>query len=470
MAKHSMTEKRKICEILEKKGVKIYFSGICGASMSALAELLHKEGFLVTGSDVKERGSTGVDSLGIRRYVGQRGENVLEESPDLFVYTLALDEKNPEISAAVEMGVLCISRAELMGAMMGRYEKKIAVIGSHGKSTTTAMLGKIFEQAGKNPTVLSGADLGHGSCLRYGGREYLIYEGCEYRGSFLHFYPDVTILLNIDLDHTDYYSGIEELSSAFLKAANLSSLACVINSDDDEVRKIQSSIKPRAVRVGKGDEVDFSYKTEQKSGKISVTVGGGCGAFEIPLSVLGEHNAENAAMAASAALYLGISQSCVKKALSEFKATPRRLQYLGKCRGAAVYYDYAHHPKEIAATLSALSSVGYKRTAVLFCPHTYTRTKSLWGGFVKSLGAAAWAFITEIFPAREEPIPKITGERLAKAVSEAGGAGEFFSKNSPTIDPIFEVGADSIVLMGAGDFGEIYKKFIEAIDKESELC
>jgi UDP-N-acetylmuramate--alanine ligase len=222
--------------------------------------------------------------------------------------------------------------------------------------------------------------------------------------------------------------------------------------------------------VGNGADADFSYEISQNGKKISLTLRLGDQTLHIPLSVYGKHNAENAAMAASAALTLGISPTDVATALSEFKAIPRRLQYLGECRGAGVFYDYAHHPKEIEATLLTTASMGYEKTAVLFCPHTYTRTKSLWEDFAKSLAAATWAFITEIFPAREKAIPGITGERLAKAVSEAGGKGEFFSKASPTITPIFDLGADSIVLMGAGDFGDIYKKFIEAIDKERGLC
>ena len=451
LVEHSGLAVEKIRKILSDKGT-VYFLGIGGVSMSALAELFIYRGYRVCGSDaVRGDGVLRIECLGGEVFVPHKCGNVRKILPSLLVYSLSIDCENAEYLEAKELGIPVISRAELLGALMQDYEVKITVMGSHGKSTVTAMLAKIFSDAGYSPTVISGADIGHGSTLLYGKTGIFITEACEYKRSFLRLFPDLCLLLNAELDHTDCYGSDEEIIGAFLDAAERSR-AVIINGDDKNTRHIAEKAKRKVAIFGKGD-ADFLYEIKAGSdneGVVRFKEGEDFKEIYLSLSVFGEHNFANAIAAFAAASRAGVPSESIAKSLAEFKGIPRRLELIKSSGRGDVYYDYAHHPTEIRKAIEALRNRGYKNIGVVFCPHTYSRTKSFFGEFAESLSKADFALITDIYGAREEPIPGIDAESLAHAVGEARGKGEYIRCDG-AFEAIFSREWDCLVLMGAGN-------------------
>ncbi len=440
--------------LVTKPHCRVHFIGIGGVSMYGLARLVHSMGANVSGSDasVSER----VNSLsleGIPVFTYHSPENLGEA--ELVVYSHAISGDNPELKEAIRRQIPVISRAEYMGALMLSYKTKIGVSGTHGKSTTTAMLDRIFETAGMMPTVLSGAELECGEPVKIGEREALVYEACEYRDSFLSFSPTVAVALNLEMDHPDYFKDEAALRASFTKALARASDFAVISSDDKNLMSIIPAVrkKTKVVTFGINPTSDYSYFINSFSDRgfvFRITHNGK--KEDYTLNIQGIHNVSNAVAAIVAALELGIPSSVVSSAIAEFSGIPRRLEYIGSRYGRAVFYDYAHHPTEISTSISALKLAYHDSLTVVFKPHTYTRTKFLWEEFCSALSLADKVIVTDIYPAREEPIDGVTGKHLADDI----GSNAEYAQDSEVVDKLdAQHIKGSIVLMGAGDFENI---------------
>ncbi|MBQ1312712.1 MAG: UDP-N-acetylmuramate--L-alanine ligase [Blautia sp.] len=439
--------------------ISVHFIGIGGISMSGLAEILKKEGFSVSGSDAKESPLTrALEQKGIRVFYGQRASNILPDV-SLVVYTAAVKGDNPEFMRAKELGLPIMSRAELLGQLMKNYKVPIAIAGTHGKTTTTSMISHIFLEGGYDPTISVGGILPSiGGNVRVGGPEYFITEACEYTNSFLSFFPKVALILNMDADHLDFFSDIDDIRRSFRKFAELlpQDGTLIINADTPEYRMITENLPCRVVTYGLKEEADYTAAdiTYDKYGHASFTVmchGKKTGSFY--LKVPGIHNVSNALGAVITAYLFDIPQEVVVKGLGSFTGTDRRFQYKGEVGGVAVIDDYAHHPTEIAATLNAAANYPHKNVWCVFQPHTYTRTKALLPDFAKALTLADHVVLADIYAAREKDTLGISSENLRDEIVKLGTPCEYF----PTFDEIENYllqncqPGDLLITMGAGD-------------------
>ncbi len=452
----------RINKIISDSSSMVHFVGIGGVSMYSLARLTMLYGAKVSGSDREDsRRTKELSSLGARVFIGHSRENV--NGAGLVVYTHAISPDNPEIVAAHSLDIPIVSRAEYMGALMLGYNNRIGVSGSHGKSTTVAMLECIFSYATTDPTVLSGSDLPIGEPLKIGSDRLMIYEACEYRDSFLRFSPTISVGLNLELDHTDYFDSIEALSNSFAKALGRAKKIAVINGDDENLRKIIKHIRARVITFGSGEHNDYRYSiTVFKDVGFEFSIsryGNIIGNFEI--NIPGVFNVHNATAAIVVALEYGISVQTVFEAIRGFGGIAGRLERIGSRFGRPVYYDYAHHPTEISASINALRQLTDHPLTVVFKPHTFSRTKALWTEFCASLSLADYTVVTDIYPARESPIEGITSQRLAREI----GKNAIYCPDEDVIQEIDFHTRGAIVLMGAGDF----KKIKQSIKNEETL-
>ena len=388
-------------------GRKGHLVGIGGVSMSSLAEVLKGMGISVVGSDMNENPNVmSLRAHGIHVHVGHDAANITDDI-EFVVRTAAVHDDNPEIIRAHELGIPVFERTQAWGAISKGYSNALCISGTHGKTTTTSMCTHILMAAEKDPTVMIGGTLpllkaGH----RVGAGDTIIMESCEYYNSFLSFFPTVAVILNIEEDHLDFFSGIEEIKQSFREFASHvpEDGYVVVNHDDentmDAVRDLDRNIvtfgltakadvyAKNVIRIGSLTKFDIMYK-----GKLLDTV---------TIHVPGVHNLKNALAAAAASICLGIKPTAIKYGLAGFSGAGRRFEFKGKFNGADVYDDYAHHPGELKALLDAVESLGYKRTIVIFQPHTYTRTMALFYDFVRQLKRPDIVYLAEIFAAREK--------------------------------------------------------------------
>jgi UDP-N-acetylmuramate--alanine ligase len=440
------------------KRVRVHFVGIGGVSVCSLARLSMELGVEVSGSDMEDSPRLReLRSLGGSVKITHSAENI--RGADLVVYSHAISQDNPELSEARRLSVPTVNRAVYLGSLMTDYGRRIGVSGSHGKSTTTAMLDCIFSRAGLLPTTLSGAELAIGSPYRIGGRQHLIYEACEYRNSFLSFSPTDFVALNLELDHTDYFENIEALSASFAAAMSHPLTRLYINGDDPHLRKITEEIGASAVSFGSYEGNDYRFlPTGFADGGIDMTLykfSSEVGRFR--LNIPGAFNMNNAAAAITVALEYGIDRQTVAEAIESFSGIPGRLEYIGTRYGRPVYYDYAHHPTEITAGINAIKELTLMPLTVIFKPHTFSRTRDMWREFVAALSLADYPILTDIFPAREQAIEGVSSELLAK---DMGGSAKYCSDNN--ISDYLDLHTEgAIVLMGAGDFKEIRNNLVK---------
>ena len=456
---HSMTDVERITQIVKGRDVKIYFIGIGGISMSSLAMISLERGAQVFGSDIRRSDATErLERMGARIKYTQARANIMEALPHLAVYSLSISRDNPEYAAAVALGVPLVSRAEYLGALMLDYDMRIGVSGSHGKSTVTAMLGAILDRGGDSPSVLCGAELAGGIGYIRGGMSRLVYEACEYGDSFLRFSPTVQLLLNIDLDHTDYFSDISQLNESFLRLACGAREHTVLNMDDANIKNILPRISANKVTYSASAGADFGYEIfPAECGRYGFRLFGDGERTELTLGIPGRFNAENAVAAAVAAKSIGVGSSAITDALSSFEGIKRRLQHICRREGTDIYYDYAHHPKEIGAVADALFAMGYKNICAFFAPHTYSRTKAFLSEFAEALSRFGAVYVTDIYGAREGAMIGVSSAALADAVRECGGKA-YALAGEDDLSHALTVGYDCIVLMGAGDLDRIKKK------------
>ena len=459
---NSGARRDEIKRFLEDKGNKFYFMGIGGISMSTLAEICIDKGLNVYGSDIaKTEVTKRLEGLGAKIFYDQCSQNVHTVLPDIAVYSLAIGEDSEELSELRLLGIPTYSRAELLGAILSEYERVISVSGSHGKSTAVSMAYAVFSAFGIEPTVMSGAEIAPHSGYISGGKKLAIAEGCEYGGSFLELHPTVQILLNLDLDHVDYYSSIEDIKSAFREAADLAEDFAVLSLDSENLLDIIPRLSGRAVTFSKNDGADYRYEIISSDGGGSefLFYKKGGEPISFSLSVIGEHNVANAAAILTAASALGYDISLAKSALRGFNGVSRRLERIGRLGKCEIFYDYAHHPKEIGATRDALLGAGFKSIGVIFSPHTYSRTKAFFDDFARELSHFDFALLTEIYAARETDNLGVSSEILSSAVSDLGAFSEAASPER-AFNIVKERSPDCLVLMGAGDLKE-YKAYFE---------
>ena len=444
------------------KPMHIYFIGIGGISMSGLAEILLEEDFPISGSDAKASQLTShLEAKGANIYIGQRASNI---SPDveLVVYTAAIHPDNPEYQRAVELGIPMLTRAELLGQIMKNYQLPIAVSGTHGKTTTTSMISHILLEAEKDPTISVGGILPaiHGN-IRVGNSENFITEACEYTNSFLSFFPKISIILNIDADHLDFFKDLEDIRHSFrLFAQKLpQDGTLIINGDIPKLEEITKDLPCEIITYSLDNPADYKAENiefdQMAHGSFDcVKNGEKIGRFS--LSVPGMHNVSNALSAIALSLKMGIDVDTIQKGLLHFGGTDRRFQYKGKVAGVTVIDDYAHHPTEIAATLKTAASYPHRTIWCVFQPHTYSRTKALLPEFAEALALADKVVLAPIYAARETDTLGISSLDLQKLIEEKGTEAVYFS----TFDEIEAfllkncIHDDLLITMGAGD---VYK-------------
>ncbi len=441
--------------------VNVYFIGIGGVSMSGLARMLADRGFNVSGSDRSE--STVTDSLvaaGIKVFTPQKAENLQAAGDiDLVVYTAAIHPDNPEFALAKEKNIPMLTRAELLGQMMTHYRLPVAVSGTHGKTTTTAMVSKIMLEAKMDPTISIGGNLRDiGGNVHIGTSEYFVTEACEYTNSFLKFFPGIGIILNVDADHLDFFKDLDDIRHSFREFAKLipENGTLVINGAIPKLDYLTEGLKCNVVTYGMDDKFDY-YPTDisyDSFGNASFHINRRNGSgFEVSLKVPGEHNIGNAIAAAAACDCFKVSDSDIRSGLASFTGTDRRFEYKGTADGLIIVDDYAHHPTEIAATLSAAKNYPHKTLWVVFQSHTFSRTKALMDEFAKALLPADKIILADIYPARETDNLGISARTLKEKIESLGHDCYYF----PTFEEIEKfllqncTKDDLLITMGAGD-------------------
>ena len=445
--------------LIMKDAQRIHFVGIGGISMSSLAVITEKMGYAVTGSDQRKSAITEkMENGGIQIAYGHSAENVC--GADATVYTAAAHFDNPELAYCLENNIPIITRAEYLGWLMGSYNCRIGVSGTHGKSTVTSMLAEIYMAAELDPTVVSGAELSSiGGAYRLGNENYFIFEACEYCDSFLSFTPTVTVVTNLEYDHADYFKDMEQLRESFKKYLSLGSIA-VLNADDDEAIALKYGYNGAVVTFslfGNGDYCAEEISFENGFASFDLVVKGEKKA-RVELSVPGKHNVYNALAAAAAALENGCNVDAVKSGLKAFGGAKRRFEFVGKTdHGALVYNDYAHHPSEIKATLSAAKAFG-KRVVCIFQPHTYSRTASLFEDFTKAFENADITVFADIYAARETDTLGVSSSLLSEKTPNSIYLGDFDSIARYINENC--TGNDLVLILGAGDIVNIGKLLV----------
>ncbi|MFT5849307.1 MAG: UDP-N-acetylmuramate--alanine ligase [Patiriisocius sp.] len=417
---------------------KTHFVGVGGIGMSGLARLYLHEGATVSGSDMTETENTKkLEKEGVAISYEQVAENISSRSElELVVYTEAMAADHPELVAARNAGIRTVNYFEALGEVANEYYL-IAVAGTHGKTTTTAMLIDILEEDSFDPTAIVGSlRTKTGSNFRAGKSKYFVVEACEYKRDFLTLVPDVLVITNIELDHTDYYKDLEDVQSAFSE---------LVNMVPEEGAIITLATHPNIHPVLENAQAKiFDYKIEIFR--------------SLALKQPGLHNRMNAGAARAAALVLGADKNIIGEALENFAGTARRFEYKGECNGAKVYDDYAHHPTAIELAIAGARELYPERkVTVVFQSHTYSRTHELYDGFVDSLAKADRVLMTPIYAAREENESGVSAEKLSQAIATKGTESSFFhTLDAAGLAVIESVSSDDVVLvMGAGDITNV---------------
>jgi len=448
---------------------RVHFIGIGGAGMNALAEILLAYGHRVSGSDLKRsRITERLEGLGVA--VQYDHEPRLVAGADLTVYSSAIRPENPECKYARAHRIPCMRRAEMLGELM-RATFSIGVAGTHGKTTTTSLLGQALSHAGFDPTIIVGGTMRErGANAVVGGGGVLVAEADEYDRSFLCLYPSIAVITNIEADHLDCYTDIGEIQQAFAEYAARVPFygALVVCADDKNARNVSAAAQRTVVTYGMAQDADYRAEAvEFAAGVSSFAVsrrGAALGRATIPMS--GPHNVRNACAAIAVCCEMGIDFGVVCEGLRNFSGIRRRFERIGVERGITVIDDYAHHPSEIAATLAAARMSNFGRVIAVFQPHLYTRTRDFLDAFAASLAAADVVVVTGIYKAREEPIDGVTSSAIVERMKSCGHAAALYVDDKDgAVDIVFGHArpGDGVILMGAGDINEIGPRLLERI-------
>lgn len=435
---------------------KIHFIGIGGSGMCPIAEILIHRGYQISGSDNSESDTLArVRTYGIPVYMGQKAENL--HDAELVVYSAAIKEDNPERVAARERKIPEIERSVMLGMVVRRYPDSICVSGTHGKTTTTGLITTILMDAGRDPSAVIGGKLPSiGTNGRAGHSGTIVCEACEYVDTFLQLYPAVSVILNVDADHLDYFKNLSNIIKSFHQFATQTSRAVVVNGDDLNSQKALQSIDDLEIITFGLDPKNRYYATNiapTKGAKENFDiVKDGTSLCNVTLGIPGRHNIYNALAAFAVADYFGVPVESIKKSLHTFAGVHRRFEILGHFGGITVADDFAHHPTELTATLSAAMHMGFHEVWAIFQPHTFSRTAMLLDDFAKALTIPDHVIVSEILPVRETNTYHIYAEDLVKKVP-----GAVYRKTFPEItDYVIEKAkpGDLILTLGGGD---VYK-------------
>ena len=456
---------------LLKQVKRIHFIGIGGSGMCPLAEILHKEGYKLSGSDNNETDTLArIRSLGIPVTMGQKAENI--EGAEMIVYTAALLKDNPELVAALESGIPTFERSKLLGAVTRIYPNSICISGTHGKTTACSMLTQILIEADFDPTAVIGGKLPlTGSNGMVGHSEHMVCEACEFVDTFLDLSPDVAVILNVDEDHLDYFKTFDNLKKSFVKFASMATKAIVYNADDpDSVFVAKESEKlcgKPLITFGTDETCDYratDIRNENEFYSFELIVKGEA-LGRVKLSVPGEHNVHNALAVIASAMYSGVTfEQCVS-GIADFRGAGRRFEILDKINGITIADDYAHHPKELEVTLKTAMNMGYKKVWAVFQPFTYSRTAILFDEFARVLQIPDKCIMTEIMGSREVNTYGIYTSQLAEKIPGS----VWFN----TFDEVAEYAVnnaesgDLIITLGCGDIYKAAKIMIKLL-KERE--
>ena len=442
-----MFKSKKISKYLVP-GRHVHLVGIGGVSMRPLGLVLKGMGMVVTGSDMSASVSTQeLENQGIPVAIGHHAENIA--GADCIIRTAAAHNDNPEIAAARAAGIPVFERAQAWGEIMKSYKNAICISGTHGKTTTTSMMTHILMEANLDPTVMIGGYLpllhaGH----RVGHGDTILLESCEYCDSFLNFFPTLAVILNVEADHLDYFKDLEDIQKSFHQFASLATFGVIANGDDPHTVSAMQGID--YVSFGLGEQNRIHAANMHPDWQHFDVICDGEYYCHLDMGVLGKHNALNALAAAAAAWMMGIPGEAVSHGLESFHGAGRRMEFKGKFQGADVYDDYAHHPDELSATVSAVrSAMPGRRIVLAFQPHTYTRTKALFDDFVRELKKPDVVILSEIYAARERNAIGISSLDLAKQIP-----GAIYCETLPEVtDQLREIvrEGDVVITMGAGD-------------------
>jgi UDP-N-acetylmuramate--alanine ligase len=456
-------------DFIKDKDKKIHFIGIGGISMSGLAAVLLNSGFKVSGSDFKN--SPIVEKLeasGAEVYIGHKRENV--KDVDLVVYTAAIPSDNPELLEAQDRSIALMDRAEFLGEIMKGHKYNVAVTGTHGKTTCTSMLSHVTLAGNLDPTILIGGELDiiDGN-FRIGNSEYFLTEACEYKRSFLKFFPYVGIILNIDADHLDCYKDIDEIADTFLEFSKLipSDGYLIGCSDDFRVKEILSKANCNTLSYGFDETANVTAKN-------IIFNTNGCATFDVyknnknlftlTLNVPGKHNVLNALASICVSLIFNISSDNIIEGLSKCKSAHKRFEYKGELNGVTVIDDYAHHPTEVKAMLSTAKQIDHNKIYCIFQPHTYTRTKSLFDEFTECFNDADELILMDIYAAREKNTGLVSSDELGDAIRSKGVKCTNVHSHDEALAYVKSklTTGDLLLTVGAGDVVIVGEKFLEA--------
>ncbi|RMF06397.1 MAG: UDP-N-acetylmuramate--L-alanine ligase [Candidatus Neomarinimicrobiota bacterium] len=453
---------------------KVHFVGIGGIGMSGIAELLLNLGFEISGSDLQNSEITDrLASLGAEIFIGHAADNL--DDSDVLVYSSAVRESNPEIQAARLKGIPIIRRAEMLGELIAVKETSIAVGGTHGKTSTSSMIGTLLTVAGQDPTLVVGG-LVHTlkSNTQLGSGEIIVVEADEYDRSFLMLRPTLAVVTNIEMEHTDCYENLEDYQNAFLQFCNSVPFygAVVVCLDSPGVQEIISGIKRPVITYGFSNQADVQAEEMSfRETRTSFTVRSrGQVLGTITLQVPGIHNVSNALAAVAVGLEMGLSEDLIRKGLEAYTGVRRRFDIKGIRQGIMVVDDYAHHPTEVKATLKAARTGWDRRIVAVFQPHLFSRTRDFYREFARHFLASDVLIITDVYPAREDPIPGITGELVADAARELGHRQVYYEPDLDRIIPLLnEVtqSGDMVITLGAGTIWRTSQAYYDQLEDDT---
>ena len=453
---------------------RLHFVGIGGIGMSGIAEILNAEGFAVTGSDrAASENTERLQSLGIGVLIGHDAGN-LAPDVDALVYSSAVGSDNPEVAEAHRRKIPVIRRAEMLAEVM-RLKYGIGIAGTHGKTTTTSMVSLVLMEGGIDPTVIVGGRIRGlaGSNARLGRGEFIVVEADEFDRSFLSITPTIAVLTTLETDHLDCYRDLDDIKSAFIQFAGKVPFYgfVVLCLDEPALQDIMPKIKKKIVTYGLNGQADLQAVDivhRQNMTKFTV-LRDGKELGEIELQIPGDHNVQNALAATAVGLELQVPFSKVKAGIEKFTGVFRRWEVKAELDGITVIDDYAHHPTEIRATLAGAKAGWRRRTVCVFQPHLYSRTRDFYDEFGRAFFNADVLIVTDVYPAREEPIQGVTGELIANAAKEFGHKQVHYvpeKKDVPDYLMTITRPGDMVITMGAGDIWKFGEQFI-SLRKES---
>ena len=442
---------------------RVHFIGIGGSGMCPIAEILLSKGYELTGSDRSESDTLDrVRGYGIPVFTEHKPENV--DGAELVVYSAAVPKDNPELVAAREKGIPAIERSVMLGLVTKRYPRSVAVSGTHGKTTTTALLTQTLLMGGADPSAIIGGKLPYiGGNGRAGASDTIVCEACEYVDTFLQLHPYLSIILNIDADHLDYFGTIDNIIRSFHQFALQTTGILLVYGDDPNVKKAMEGVtNARIVTFGMKPENDYSaadVRDEPKACEDFTVCRNGKPLCRAELSIPGKHNILNALAAAAAADLLGIDPETIASALHAFHGVHRRFEVLGSFGGVTVADDFAHHPTELTATLSAAKRMGFREVWALFQPHTYSRTKAFFHEFAEALSHVDHLVLADIYAARETDTLGISSKDLADRIPGA----EYCPTLEDVTDRLAQLAqpGDLLLTVGAGDIHVAGERLLE---------